>query len=104
MRLINQQLAPGTVAVLKLAPFGLLVVTYLVGSALRLAHNPGDKLLPSLVTMADTINQLAFSPDKRTGDYLFWADTLASLARLAWGLGLSAVLALVLVSDPKLVE
>lgn len=96
MRLINQQLAPGTVAVLKLAPFGLLVVTYLVGSALRLAHNPGDKLLPSLVTMADTINQLAFSPDKRTGDYLFWADTLASLARLAWGLGLSAVLALVL--------
>lgn len=95
MRLINQQLAPGTVAVLRLAPFGLLVLAYLIGSAVRLAHNPGDKLLPGLSTMASTINQMAFVPDKRTGDYLFWADTLASLARLGWGLGISTGLALI---------
>lgn len=95
MRLINQQLAPGTATVLKLAPFAVLVVAYLVGSALRLSVNPGDKLLPSLATMADTINQMAFQPDKRTGDYLLWADTLASLGRLAVGLGISTVLALV---------
>ena len=96
MRLINQQLAPGTVAVLRLAPFAMLVVAYLVGSAVQLANHPGDKLLPGLCTMVDTINQMAFAPDKRTGDYLFWADTLASLARLAWGLGISTALALVL--------
>ena len=29
---------------------------------------------------------MAFEPDKRTGDYLFWHDTAASLRRLAIGL------------------
>lgn len=94
MRLINQQLAPGTAALIRLAPFGLLILAYLAGSALRLSENPGDKLLPSLATMANTINTMAFTPDKRTGDYLLWADTLASLSRLGWGLGISTLVAL----------
>lgn len=96
MRLINQELAPGTAALLKLAPFVVLVLAYLMGSALRLAENPGDKLLPGLTTLAQTINAMAFAPDKRSGDYLLWADTLASLARLALGLGISTAIALVL--------
>lgn len=96
MRLINQELSPGTATVLKLLPFALLVLAYLAGSALRLAENPGDKLLPSLAAMAQSIEALAFQPDKRSGDYLLWADTAASLARLVAGLGISTLVALVL--------
>ncbi|HEY9163154.1 MAG TPA: ABC transporter permease [Magnetovibrio sp.] len=67
-------------------PFLLLALAYLIGSDLRLQDNPGDKLLPALSTIGDTLQRLAFTPDKRTGAYLFWDDTLASLARLAVGI------------------
>jgi NitT/TauT family transport system permease protein len=43
-----------------------------------------------------SIDTLAFTPDKRTGDYLLWSDTAASLWRLCLGLGISTLLALTL--------
>jgi NitT/TauT family transport system permease protein len=68
---------------------------YFTSSSLRLKDNPDDKVLPSAVQMGDAIHQFAFTEDKRTGQYLLWADTAASLKRLGIGLVISAVIALV---------
>lgn len=62
----------------------------------RLAENPHDKLLPSFSQMYDAIERMAFTPDRRTGDYLFWKDTLASLQRLASGVGIAFLVALLI--------
>lgn len=96
MRLINLRPRRGARLVLAALPFVALALAYLVGSALRLAENPGDKLLPSLAAMGRMVELMAFSPDRRTGDYLLWADTAASLLRLWAGLGIATALALVL--------
>jgi NitT/TauT family transport system permease protein len=95
MRLINRHPGWGSALLLGALPFGLLVLAYLIGSALRLAENPADKLLPALTTIADAVDRMAFQPDPRTGDYLLWVDTAASLERLGIALLISAGLALV---------
>lgn len=94
-RLIN--LRPGRVGAiyLGLLPFAILVVLYVVGSSLRLAANPDDKLLPGLSALADAVARSAFQPDRRTGIVLLWADTAASLTRLGLGLALATALGLV---------
>jgi len=46
--------------------------------------------------MVATSKRLATEPDRRSGDYVLWSDTAASLQRLALGLGISAVIGLVL--------
>jgi NitT/TauT family transport system permease protein len=58
--------------------------------------NPGDKLLPAPATIAATIHRFAFEEDERSGDYLWWTDTWASLQRLGMALVISAFLGLVL--------
>jgi NitT/TauT family transport system permease protein len=75
-------------------PFILIVCVYLYYSHARLVDNPGDKLLPAPSTIASTMHEYAFEEDERTGDYLFWTDTWASLKRLATGLLVSAVIGL----------
>ncbi len=82
-KLINRQ--PGNVGrwALGLLPFALLLVLYMLASDARLADNPNDKLLPPLNSFVDAIQRMGFEPSKRTGDYLLWADTLASLHGLA---------------------
>ena len=72
-------------------PFILIVAVYLVASEARLEANPQDKLLPSLVQMKDAMVRMAFTEDRRSGEYLLWVDTLASLKRLSIGV-LSAAL------------
>lgn len=95
MRLINRH--PGrSRLLLALLPFALLLMAYFGGSATRLADNPNDKLLPSATQMAQAVDRLAFTADKRSGDYLFWQDTAASLSRLGIGLGVAAVVGLCL--------
>jgi NitT/TauT family transport system permease protein len=93
MRLINQH--PGRVEKIALGalPFILLIVAYAVGSHIRLSENPNDKLLPSLGQMARTFYGYAFVPDIRSGDYLLWTDTVASLGRLLSGVAISAMIA-----------
>ncbi len=91
MRFINHQPGRGGRLLLALLPFALLLLAYASGSALRLADNPDDKLLPSLVQMADAVERLAFREDDRTGAYLLWGDTQASLIRLGLGLGIAAL-------------
>lgn len=96
MRLINLRPGRGGSVLLAALPFALLALAYLIGSALRLADNPADKLLPSLQAMARMVEVMAFTPDRRTGDYLLWVDTAASLTRLFAGLGIATLIALTL--------
>jgi NitT/TauT family transport system permease protein len=95
-RLVNQHPDRLSQLVLGLLPFLLLLAVYLLASAERLAANPNDKLLPSLGVMAESMQRMAFEPSPRSGERLLWTDTQASLARLAWGLGVSALLGLTL--------
>ncbi len=95
MRWINTRPSKGAQLALVLLPFLLLVIAYAFGSAARLAENGNDKLLPTLSVLADAINRMAFVADPRTGAYLLWSDTSASLVRLLSGLGISTVIALV---------
>lgn len=96
MRLINREPGRGARILLALLPLLLILVLYAFGSASRLADNPDDKLLPSLSQMADAIDRIAFTEDERTGEYLFWVDTVASLERLALGLLVASVVGLAL--------
>lgn len=77
---------------LALLPFVLCLLAYWVASDIRLAENPNDKLMPGLSAMGDAIERMAFQESKRTGTYLFWDDTLASLHRLLIEITLSAAL------------
>lgn len=94
MRWINTKPGPALKLLLMSTPFLLLVIAYGMGSAARLADNPSDKLLPALASLTDAINRMAFTPDVRTGEYLMWVDTIASLSRLLWALGISTAIAL----------
>lgn len=96
MRIINRHPSPGQFALLASIPFVLLILTYAVGSYLRLSENPADKILPSIGQMLSTLRDYALVEDKRTGQYLFWSDTAISLWRLGIGLGSAIVLALAL--------
>lgn len=96
MRLINRQPDRGSRLLLVLLPFALLLLAYFSGSATRLAENPNDKLLPSAAQMMAAVNRLAFTEDKRTGEYVFWQDTKSSITRLATGLAISAAIAVVI--------
>lgn len=96
MRLINRHPDRSGRLLLILLPFALLLFAYFAGSAQRLADNPNDKLLPSATQMIAAVDRLAFTEDKRSGDYLFWQDTAASLKRLAMGVAIAALVGLCL--------
>jgi NitT/TauT family transport system permease protein len=81
---------------LSMLPFIIVVSAYLFYSHARLMDNPGDKLLPAPATIAATIHRFAFEEDERSGEYLWWTDTWASLQRLGMALVISAFLGLVL--------
>jgi len=95
MRIINLQPARGANYFIAIVPFVLLVFIYVVFSDARLAENPDDKLLPSMTSISDAIDRMAFEPSRRTGDILLWSDTSASLQRLVIGMTISALLGLV---------
>ncbi|MEZ5767946.1 MAG: ABC transporter permease [Paracoccaceae bacterium] len=96
MRLINRIPSRPTAVLLAALPFVLVLVAYAIGSHLRLAENPSDKLLPSLGTIGDTALRLFTEGDKRSGKILLWHDTRASLTRLLGGVGIAAALSLTL--------
>ena len=77
-------------------PFVLVIGIYLVASDLRHRDNPSDKLLPRVSEMADAVERVAFTEDRRSGEYILWQDTLASLKRLLLGIGLAASVGLLL--------
>ncbi len=93
-RFINIRPTTPASIVLGLIPVVALIIWYGVASEMRLAINPNDKLLPSFSQMASAINELAFEPSRRTGEYLFWVDTASSLWRLLIGIALAAMVGL----------
>lgn len=95
-RLINRKPSTSSRVFLTLLPFVLLLLLYLVASDMRLADNPADKLLPSLTQMSDAMQRMAFEPNKRSGDYLLWADTASSLMRLSIGVMVAAICSLII--------
>ncbi|MGE4220537.1 MAG: ABC transporter permease [Alphaproteobacteria bacterium] len=95
-RIINRRPGLGSGLLLGALPFLAIVVLYLVFSAMRLAENPNDKLLPAFATIGDTLWRLATEPDQRSGNILLWSDTAASLIRLGLGIGVAAASGLVL--------
>ena len=96
MRHINRYPQKGMRLTLMLLPFVVLIAAWFMGSAVRLEANPQDKLLPGLSQMVAAIDRMAFTPDKRSGEYLLWADTLISLSRLLTGLAVSSLIGLVI--------
>jgi len=93
-RVMNIAPARGSGMLLAAIPFFLIVVIYIIGSAERRAANPDDKLLPPVSEMVQTTQRLATEPDRRSGDYVLWTDTAASLRRLGLGLGISTLVGL----------
>ncbi|MCF6250065.1 MAG: ABC transporter permease subunit [Methylococcaceae bacterium] len=81
---------------LMLLPFIILISMYLYASHLRLTDNPHDKLLPSISSMLQAINRVAFEEDRRTGEFLLWTDTLSSLTRLLYGVSFAFFTALII--------
>jgi len=96
MRIINLKPSRPLAVFLVLLPFALVMGAYAIGSDIRLSANPQDKLLPAPGTVWDTMVALVSEGDRRTGRILFWHDTWASLKRLAAGIGISALVGLIL--------
>ncbi|MFT6141603.1 MAG: NitT/TauT family transport system permease protein, partial [Psychromonas sp.] len=96
MRLMNSKPSRAMRLTLNLLPFVILLIIYTLASDARLLENPSDKLLPAWSSFADAVDRMAFTPSKRTGEYLLWVDSVASLQRLLLGVGISALIGLVI--------
>ena len=94
-RIINRRPDRLSALVLGALPFVVAAVAYLVLSALRLADNPNDKLLPALPSFGDAILRFAVYHEKLSGVILLWSDTLWSLRRMVLVLGLATLIGLV---------
>lgn len=76
------------------APLVALAIAYVIAAAARHGANAADKILPLPGSMGQAMAGLVFEKDRLSGQYLFWADTLASLWRLGAGLGIATLSAL----------
>lgn len=94
MRWVTATPSRSRAVLLGAAPLLVLGVGYLIAAAARHADNPADKILPLPSAMAAAMASLVFEADPLSGQYLFWADTLASLWRLGMGLGIATISAL----------
>jgi len=95
-RVVNRIPGRGAGIALGLVPFVATALLYLVGSQVRSAANPDDKLLPTPARLAETLRTYAAHEDVRSGQVLFWVDTAASLERLTLALVISAALGLLI--------
>ncbi|MEM9270930.1 MAG: ABC transporter permease subunit, partial [Pseudomonadota bacterium] len=95
MRWINRTPGRALAVFLMALPFVLVLLAYGFGSEARRAVNPADKLLPAPSQIVETAVRVTTQPDRRSGEILFWKDTVSSLQRLAMGVGLGAILGLI---------
>lgn len=95
-RIINRRPLRRSALLFGALPFLLALIAYAAFSAIRIADNPTDKLLPTLSTIGGAVVRLATQEDARTGHVLLWSDTVASLTRLGLGLLVATCLGLVL--------
>jgi NitT/TauT family transport system permease protein len=94
MRLINRRAGPAGTVALAALPFVLVGLAYASASAARLAENPQDRVLPSPATLLQTAVRLMTEEDRRSGEILFWGDTVSSLTLLFSGIGIAAAIGL----------
>jgi NitT/TauT family transport system permease protein len=94
VRWVNLNISRGTGLLLGAVPMAGLALAYLLAAASRHAANPADKILPLPGAMAEAMGALLFEADPLSGQLLFWADVLASLQRLGFGLGIATLSAL----------
>lgn len=95
MRLINLD-AGRFSPLLKILPFVILGLVYWIAADARHAVNSEDKLLPTFEAIGDAVKIMVMEPDELTGEAILYTDTVASLSRIAQGLGIAAVIGLVL--------
>jgi len=97
-RLFGLHADPGNRVSILLAalPFVLLLLVYLFAADVRHKENPQDKLVPTPSQIAQAVDRMVFTPDKRSGEYLLWVDTGSSLKRLLIGVVIAAVIGLLL--------
>ncbi len=93
-RLLNQHPSKVVKVLLGVIPFIVMLGLYIYASNERLAENPNDKLMPGISSFVSAMDRMAFEPSKRTGEYLFWVDTVASLERLGMAVLISALISL----------
>lgn len=93
-RLINRRPALGVAVLMGLLPFVLMALIYGYYSAQRLHENPDDRLLPSLTQLVQGVQMVAVNEDPRTGQIVLWADTAASLERIAIAMAVCAAVGL----------
>ena len=90
-RVMNVVPPRGGRILLAMLPFFLIAIIYVIGSAERRAANPERQAAAAgLRRWSRPSKRLAAEPDRRSGEYVLWVDTAASLRRLALGLGISA--------------
>lgn len=94
-RLVDLSFSRSQRLLLGAVPVVALLVLYLVIAYLRNEANPSEKITPLPGDMIEAMSALMFQKDRLSGDYLFWADTLASLQRIGTGVGISALSALI---------
>ncbi|MEM8803196.1 MAG: ABC transporter permease subunit [Pseudomonadota bacterium] len=94
MRWINRFPGRPLAVVLMSLPFVLVLIAYSLGSEARRAVNPADKLLPPPTEIVETAIRVTTEPDRRSGQILFWNDTLSSLKRLLLGVTIGALVGL----------
>ncbi len=95
MRWVNRHVRRSNSILLGALSILLLVLLYLFMAAQRHAANPMDKILPLPTSMVEGMSVLMFQADQLSGQFVFWADTLASLQRLGLGLGIATLTALI---------
>ncbi len=91
MRWINRKPDHVSQIILALLSFMIILVVYTLTSQARLAVNPSDKLMPAISKIIETAGRLIFEPDKRSGEILFWKDSLVSLVRICIGIIIAGV-------------
>lgn len=89
MRWVDRTPGRGASLLLGALPLAMLAMVYVIAAAARHADNPADKILPLPGAMAGAMALLLFDADPLSGQYLFLADTIASLWRLGLGLGIA---------------
>ncbi len=91
MRVVNIKPRRGTRILIGAIPIAVLLIVYAIFSAARFDANPNDKILPTFAAMGQAVVQFATQEDPRTGEITAWADTVASLWRLAAGVLIATV-------------
>ena len=94
-KIIGSPLHPTRRLLLGVLPILVLVVLYIYFSRERHLENPLDRLMPNLEQIRAGLREIS-TPDKRTEKVWLIVDTLASLERLAKGMGAGLFIAIVL--------